>query len=62
MRRALSRLPLPSEAASTVTRLFEVARFSERPLGSRERDAAIGALVAIKGALDQAQRTHAAPA
>jgi hypothetical protein len=62
MRRALNRLPLPSEAASTVTRLFEVARFSEHRLGSRERDVTIGALVAIKDALDEAQRTHAAPA
>jgi hypothetical protein len=61
MQRALRRLPIPSEAASTVTRLFEVARFSEHALGSRERDVTIGALVAIKGALEQAQRTHASP-
>jgi hypothetical protein len=53
MREAMARLPVPAAAVGDLTRLFELARFSEEPLGERERDAAWQALAAIRGSLEQ---------
>ena len=48
----------PADVVS-LTRLFEVARFSRHPLGEDERDAAWEALVSIRKSL--AERTDDAP-
>jgi multisubunit Na+/H+ antiporter MnhB subunit len=61
MRAALRRLALPAGAVEQLTGLFEVARFSQRPLGSRERDAAWEALSEIKVALERRESDVAAP-
>lgn len=55
MRIALSRLPLPLGAVCTVTRLFELSRFSHHPVGPSERDDAVGSLTEIKAALERAE-------
>jgi hypothetical protein len=52
MRAALRRLALPVGAVEELTELFEVARFSKRPLDSRDRDYAEQALSEIKTALE----------
>jgi hypothetical protein len=52
LRRALGRLPIPSEATAALTRLFELSRFSHHALGPTERDAAVGALTAIRAVLE----------
>jgi len=52
MRAALGRLPLPGEATERLTRLFELARFSEEPLGPADRDAARAALGLIRESLE----------
>ena len=52
MRAALGRLPLPNEATERLTRLFELARFSEEPLGPPDRDAARAALGLIRKSLE----------
>lgn len=52
MREALARLPLPRAAVPTLTGLFELARFSDRALGARERDRAVDALTEIRRAMD----------
>jgi len=52
MREAVARLPVPRGAVPTLTGLFELARFSDHALGTRERDRAIEALGAIRSALD----------
>jgi uncharacterized membrane protein HdeD (DUF308 family) len=54
MRETLSRLPAPRGAVRTLTALFELARFSDRALGSAERDRALVALDDIKAAIDAA--------
>lgn len=51
MRDALSRLPAPAAAVSALTGLFELARFSDRPLGPAERQLALGALSEISAAV-----------
>ena len=53
MREALPRLPVPRGAVPTLTGLFELARFSHRALGSRERDRALNALDEIKAATEE---------
>jgi hypothetical protein len=53
MREALSRLPVPRGAVPTLTGLFELARFSHRALGPRERDRALDALDEIKAATEE---------
>jgi len=60
MREALPRLPLPRGAVPALTGLFELARFSHRALGQRERDRALDALDEIKAALEEG-RTNAVP-
>jgi Domain of unknown function (DUF4129) len=57
MRVALERLPLPRAAVPTLTGLFELARFSHRPLGPAERDRALEALDEIKAAIETANET-----
>lgn len=49
---ALGRLPLPADAVRGITRLFELARFSEEPLGPGDRQAAWEALLAIRESLE----------
>jgi hypothetical protein len=50
-RAALARLPLPRAAAEQLTALFELARFSVRPLDGQARAAACASLEAITAAL-----------
>lgn len=59
MRTALGSLPLKADDVASLTRLFEVARFSRHPLGEDDRDAAWEALVSIRRSL--AERTQDAP-
>jgi Domain of unknown function (DUF4129) len=61
MHAALSRLPAPPSAVRTLTALFELARFSDRPLGSVERDRALAALDDVKAAIDDSHRDAIAP-
>ena len=56
MREALARLPLTRAAVPTLTGLFELARFSDRALGARERDRAVDALREIRRAMDETPR------
>jgi len=51
MREAVERLPVPRSAVPTLTRLFELARFSRRALGPAERDRALEALDEIRAAI-----------
>ncbi len=51
MREALRRLPVPRTAVPTLTGLFELARFSQHPLGPTERDQALEALDEIRTAM-----------
>ena len=51
MESALSRLPLPPGAVGELTRLFELSRFSDHPLGPAARDAAWESLLEIKASL-----------
>ena len=53
MREALARLPMPRAALPSLTGLFELARFSDHPLGPRERDRALDALHEIRTAMDE---------
>ncbi len=59
MRTALGALPLAPADVASLTRLFEIARFSRHPLGEDERDRAWDALVSIRKSL--AERTEHAP-
>jgi hypothetical protein len=52
MRTALLRLPLPPDVVTQLIDLLYLARFSDHPLGSRERDHAVDALVALRGTLE----------
>ena len=53
LREALERLPVPKAAAAVLTSLFELARFSDRVLGARERGQALDALDEIKIAIEE---------
>ncbi len=53
MREALRRLPAPRGAVPTLTALFELARFSHRPLGPAERGRALEALDDITAAREE---------
>ena len=46
-RPTLARLPVPAAPVRRLTALFELARFSDRPLGAEARDAACDSLDAI---------------
>jgi hypothetical protein len=60
MRDALTHLAAPRGAVRALTALFEVARFSDHPLGSAERDEAFTALHEIRAAFDTERRDAAA--
>jgi hypothetical protein len=53
MRSVLQKWPLPHSAVRELTRLFELARFSEHPLEDREREIAVSALRSISEALQK---------
>jgi hypothetical protein len=53
MRTTLLRLPLPAAPVQRLTALFELARFSDRPLSGESRDTACDCLDAITTALDR---------
>jgi hypothetical protein len=53
MHEALSHLPAPRSAIRTLTGLFELARFSDRTLGTGDRDRALDALDDIKGGIEK---------
>ena len=55
MTEVLASLPAPRGAVGTLTTLFELARFSDRPLGPAERDRALDALDAIKVTIEEAR-------
>jgi hypothetical protein len=52
MRTTIARLPVPVPPVERLTALFQVARFSDRPLAATARDAACDDLDAITAALD----------
>jgi hypothetical protein len=52
MRSTLARLPVPAPPVRQLTALFELARFSDRPLGAEAREAACDCLDAITTAID----------
>ena len=51
MRTTLVRVPVPAAPVERLTSLFELARFSDRPLGAEAREAACDSLEAITTAL-----------
>jgi len=51
MRSVLQRCPLPHLAVFELTRLFELARFSDHPVDAREREIALASLKSISQAL-----------
>ncbi len=53
MRSVLAKLPLPAPPVSELTGLFEIARFSRRPVGTAEREAAWHALTEIRAKLEE---------
>ena len=53
MRTTLARLPVPVPPVEQLTALFEVARFSDRPLGAEAREAACDCLEEITTALER---------
>jgi len=53
MRQTLGRLALPPAAVATLTRLFELSRFSHHGLGPAERDRAIDSLLEIQTVLTE---------
>jgi hypothetical protein len=52
MRTTLVRVAVPAAPVQRLTTLFELARFSDRPMGVEARDAAYDCLDAITTALD----------
>jgi hypothetical protein len=60
MREALRRLPERRGAVPALTSLFELARFSGRPLGSPERERALEALDDITAATEERRADAAA--
>lgn len=55
MRTTLARLPLPVLPVERLTGLFQIARFSDRPLSAQARDAACESLDQITTALDDTE-------
>jgi len=53
IRKALNRLRVPAPAIQTLTGLFEISRFSQRPVGPAERDAALDSLIEVKSTLER---------
>jgi Domain of unknown function (DUF4129) len=56
MRATLARLPVPVPPVERLTALFELARFSDRPLTAQARDTACDCLDTITAALQNANR------
>jgi AcrR family transcriptional regulator len=52
MRTTLARLPVPVPPVERLTALFEIARFSNRPVDAQARDTACDCLDEINAALD----------
>src|SRR5262245_15962537 len=61
MRAALTEVAVPAPAVRRLTTLFELARFSDRPLGTEARDDACDCLDAVRAALDTEPPLHAEP-
>lgn len=59
MRETLGRLALPVRAVERLTRLFEVARFSDHPLDALERDRARACLEEIRRSIDASENAVA---
>jgi hypothetical protein len=57
MRAVLGKLPLPAPSVYSLTGLFELARFSQHPVGVGERENAWHALIEIRAALDKQRET-----
>jgi hypothetical protein len=55
MRTVLARLAVPHEAVRMLTGLFELSRFSERRLGTTERNIACDCLEEIRTALERGE-------
>jgi hypothetical protein len=51
MQAVLRKLRVPQDSVRELTRLFEIARFSRHPVDTKDREAAVQALVAIRTAL-----------
>jgi hypothetical protein len=62
MRATVARLPVPTLPVTRLTALFELARFSDRPLGTDARDAACDCLDEITAALTPPPTTGSAVA
>lgn len=56
MRATLDRFPVPASPVERLTALFELARFSRRPLGADTREAACDCLDEVTAALPEAAR------
>ena len=53
MRKTLGQIPVPQAALRALTGLFELSRFSQKPVGPSERDLALRSLAEIKGSVEQ---------
>jgi len=59
MRVVLGSLRLPRTPVADLTRLFQVARFSRHPVGSKERETALASLLEIRATLADEERSPA---
>ena len=59
MRVVLGSLRLPRTSVADLTRVFEVARFSRHPVGSKEREVALASLIEIRATLADEERSVA---
>jgi hypothetical protein len=57
MAAVLGKAPLPPDPVRSLTGLFELARFSQHPVGAAERESAWRSLIAIRAALEREQQT-----
>jgi hypothetical protein len=57
MRAVLAKSPLPPAPIRSLTGLFELARFSQHPVGIVERESAWRSLTEIRAALDRERQT-----
>ena len=55
-------VPIGGEPLKALVQLFEEARYSDHPIGSRERDAAVRSLSAVRGELDRVLGKKEVPA
>jgi hypothetical protein len=56
MREALARLAVSRTAVPALTGLFELARFSDHPLGAPDRERALEALDTIRASMEAGER------